>query len=145
MLAPLEVAEEALLALHFTTPAQPLFPCHFIPQAFGNGSLTTGNFLLHHDSFLTLRLGKWLNDEAIDAYLIILSLQEGRARNAHPDYIPSWCYQCAFSSVATQAFHLDPTICNTYNYTLVKRWSKRVFDSGLHNLQALVIPNNLCN
>ena len=83
--------------------------------------------------------------KVIDTYLNLLNHHEGRLLQTNPDHSPSWCFRCAFWPIATQWFHQNPALCNAYDYTLVKRWSKRILGGHLHQLKTLIILINLSN
>jgi hypothetical protein len=115
LLRPLTPEERALVneTLHTVRPDD------FIVQKDGAD-------VCQHGSMQTLLPRKWVNDEVIHFFLLMLAKRDAALVHEGKRQRPSHFFKSFFATKLLNHGHLDPTMEGQYQYANVKRWSKKV-------------------
>lgn len=111
-----------------------------IAQLHGNGNTVTKR------SLMTLRPGKWLNDEIINFFMLLLANRDYCFHLKNPTRKRIHVYNSHFF---TKLFNVPATndeklsIHNEIHYENVEKWSRQVPGKDIFNLDKLFIPVNV--
>jgi len=107
---------------------------------YGDGSggeiiAMSGTDSVQRDSIRKLQPGRWLNDEVIHYFLVMLAKRDEElcdtgARERRSHYFKSFFITKLLDE-------------NGYNYRSVKRWSKKVVGKDIFNLDKVMVPVNI--
>ena len=93
-------------------------------------------------SLSTLRPGRWLNDEVINAHIRLLIRRDDQVTRLTPGRLHNFSFSTQFYSVYTQQRHSDPTLHGIPDYALVSRWGAQSPHCNIFRLHRLLIPVN---
>jgi sentrin-specific protease 1 len=85
---------------------------------------------------------KWLNDEIISFFLIMLAKRDEELCKQSPSRKRSLFFNSFFMTKLLNVGHSDPSLDGTYQYKNVKRWSKKAPGKDLFNLDKVIFPIN---
>jgi sentrin-specific protease 1 len=97
---------------------------------------------IQRQSVWSLRPGKWLNDEVIHYFYVMLANRDALLASSSAD---SSMKRCHFFKSFFITKLLDEGVTNRYTYSNVKRWSKNVPGKDIFALDKIFIPVNMSN
>jgi hypothetical protein len=97
---------------------------------------------VQRQSIRTLQPGKWLNDEVIHYFYLMLAKRDEDMFKQDPSRKRSHFFKSFFLTKLLNEGHSDPAMEGTYEYRNVKRWSKKVPGKDIFKLDKIFFPIN---
>jgi len=99
-----------------------------------------GDASVQRASMQRLLPGRWLNDEVIHFYLIVLSKRDEAMCAKNGTKKRSHFFKSNFMSQLLNVGHSNPSMAGKYEYRNVKRWSKNVPGKDIFDLDKICFP-----
>ena len=98
------------------------------PSGVRNDAVSTIDVRQHfvQKDLLTLQPGQWLNDAVINSFFILLEKRDEQLCLRHPAQKRSHFFPSFFCTKLLNEGNINTSSCGVYEYSLVKRWSRKV-------------------